>query len=837
MAEWILNPVKMYGKQFCIRGSVMKTEGEPNLGTIIEEQKLVILEPCLCGNAYITGKSKRNLTYLVISLAKEVDQEALNRSLLDTELRYPLLKCGVIRIGEWFYYVRSEIPSQVRKQESGIILNAQESGYHAFGVSMDGDRIVVCADHALLDGGGLMRVTDYLMERYEFHTGEISEERISSGSYSFREEADPWLLCADGDWLPVPGLKRRFWEPVFEEKDDRKLLELTVPTRDILTLCKEIGTTVSVLFLLLLQDAFQTAFPETAEESLLAGLPVDFRKEMDMETTLKNASFTCFIDLNDDRWQNRSFEEKAVLLKKQIKEFTDIRNARGWLRFLKSFQKSVTGTAPALDSRFPYSFMLSYLRPSSSGIYDGKELLYAGVRLFNDITLLEYSGHFHVYFREFQSKLSSGPPSFRNALTGAFANHGLNARIKEARGISPVSGCPQVLPENLPPSVFVFVNPFPGHTGPLLPLIRALAERGLQVRVYSGFSMKTKVEEAGGTLIGLEAFFEKGYFPKTKAYGFPGQIELAANLDEMIRMDVETFRPLLSIVDTESIWGRLLALKYRLHYVMSSATQVMNLFTIADDWREFFKELEPYDEIIEKMLSSLTAKGFPKRTLLSLLCPGDDTDCIVYIPERMQRYLNTMNREHLYYAGFSRYLKRNRAKTAGKERPYLYVSMGTYSSMSPWFFRSCITAFRDMDVDVLMAVWNHIDLRMLGDVPEHIRVVREADQAEVLKYADLAIFHAGLNTISDCLMMGVPMVLYPTVADQFANAKQIEALGAGLYIKDHRPAALRWAAQEVLSDPKYRRKAEMLGDEMLRCGGCDGAVDWILQRAGGEGES
>ena len=115
--------------------------------------------------------------------------------------------------------------------------------------------------------------------------------------------------------------------------------------------------------------------------------------------------------------------------------------------------------------------------------------------------------------------------------------------------------------------------------------------------------------------------------------------------------------------------------------------------------------------------------------------------------------------------------------------------------------------------------------------------MREADQAEVLKNADLAIFHAGLNTISDCLMMGVPMVLYPTATDQYANAKQVEALGAGLYIKDHRPAALRWAAQEVLSDPKYRREAEMLGDEMLRCGGCDGAVDWMLQRAGGEGES
>ena len=61
---------------------------------------------------------------------------------------------------------------------------------------------------------------------------------------------------------------------------------------------------------------------------------------------------------------------------------------------------------------------------------------------------------------------------------------------------------------------------------------------------------------------GLEAFFEKGDFPQSKAYSFPCQIELAANLDDMIRMDVKTFRPILSIVDTESIWGRLLALKY-----------------------------------------------------------------------------------------------------------------------------------------------------------------------------------------------------------------------------------------------------------------------------------
>ena len=90
--------------------------------------------------------------------------------------------------------------------------------------------------------------------------------------------------------------------------------------------------------------------------------------------------------------------------------------------------------------------------------------------------------------------------------------------------------------------------------------------------------------------------------------------------------------------------------------ILSSATQVMNLFTIAADWQDFFRKLEPWDAEIEQRLSALAGRGFPKRTLLSLLCPGRDTDVIAHIPDFLQGELSTFDSKHIYFSGCSRAL-------------------------------------------------------------------------------------------------------------------------------------------------------------------------------------
>ena len=406
-------------------------------------------------------------------------------------------------------------------------------------------------------------------------------------------------------------------------------------------------------------------------------------------------------------------------------------------------------------------------------------------------------------------------------------------RKRRTEGASFVSRPPRIESGELRPSVFVFVVPFYGHVGPLLPLVRELVNRGFAVRVYTGSEMREKVEKTGAACISYDAYYEMGKSPERRAYGFLRMLEMAESMDETIGVDVRTFKPRFAIVDTLSVWGRLLAEKHGLRIVLSSATRIMNRETIPEDFGDYFTKLWLDEKEIGERLLCLSDKGFKGHTCLSLVTPGTDTDCIVYIPEELQGKNQSINRDRIFFAGYSQDPMQEAPRTGEKgKRPLIYVTLGTVSSRSAWFFRSAIAALRTMDVDVVMAVWNYIDIGMLGKIPDNIRVVREVDQAEILQKADMALFHAGLNTIRDCLLCGVPMAVCPMEADQFGNARMVEETGVGIVLDDHRPGTLRSAAASILTEPAFRESAKALGERMRAMGGAAGAAAWICERMG-----
>lgn len=152
-------------------------------------------------------------------------------------------------------------------------------------------------------------------------------------------------------------------------------------------------------------------------------------------------------------------------------------------------------------------------------------------------------------------------------------------------------------------------------------------------------------------------------------------------------------------------------------------------------------------------------------------------------------------------------------------------------SISPWFFRSCIDAFRSWDVEVVMTVWKFIDLNELGEIPENIRVLRVGNQREILAGSDAMLCHGGLNTVTDGLIMGVPMAIHPCFVDQYANAKRMEELGAAIQLSDYNVQILQRAAWLLLTVPSYQEKAEALGRGLLRPDGAGEAAEWILERS------
>ena len=67
---------------------------------------------------------------------------------------------------------------------------------------------------------------------------------------------------------------------------------------------------------------------------------------------------------------------------------------------------------------------------------------------------------------------------------------------------------------------------------------------------------------------------------------------------------------------------------------------------------------------------------------------------------------------------------------------------------------------------------------MLGAVPDHVRVESFIPQAEVLPGCGAVVCHGGSGTILAALAHGLPVVCIPQGADQFANAANVERVGA-----------------------------------------------------------
>ncbi|CUU48924.1 macrolide family glycosyltransferase [Clostridium beijerinckii] len=163
-------------------------------------------------------------------------------------------------------------------------------------------------------------------------------------------------------------------------------------------------------------------------------------------------------------------------------------------------------------------------------------------------------------------------------------------------------------------------------------------------------------------------------------------------------------------------------------------------------------------------------------------------------------------------------------------RKVVYISLGTVfnntdSNLYDIFFKT----FGNTDEVVVMAAYN-VDLSEF-DIPNNFIVRNYVPQSEVLKYTDVAITHAGMNSTSDLLYNNVPFVAIPIGADQPYMAKRAEELGATISLdKDNiNQEILRKSVEKVLTDPSYLENMKKISDSFKESGGYKKAVEEIFK--------
>lgn len=167
-------------------------------------------------------------------------------------------------------------------------------------------------------------------------------------------------------------------------------------------------------------------------------------------------------------------------------------------------------------------------------------------------------------------------------------------------------------------------------------------------------------------------------------------------------------------------------------------------------------------------------------------------------------------------------------KLEGKK--VVYISLGTvFNNTNSKLYDIFFKTFANTDAVVVMAAYN-IDLSEF-DIPDNFIVRNYVPQSEILKYTDVAITHAGMNSTSDLLYNNVPFVAIPIGADQPYMAGRSAELGATISLDKDKitPEILKDSVKKVLTDPSYLENIKKISDSFKQTGGYKKAVEEIFK--------
>lgn len=384
--------------------------------------------------------------------------------------------------------------------------------------------------------------------------------------------------------------------------------------------------------------------------------------------------------------------------------------------------------------------------------------------------------------------------------------------------------------------IVFFCIPAHGHTNPTLNVVRELISRGHRVWYYSYNMMREKIESAGATFVSCDDYdMEPKLSPKDSAqvgknlaFSTKLLVDTTLALDEKVCAEMEQLQPDCIVADSMAIWGKAVALKLGIPFVSSTTTFAFNQHSakiMKQGIGEFFKMMLSMPKI-SKQIRRLQQKGYPVKSILDILQNDDDTHTIVYTSPEFQPCSDTFSEK---YAFVGPSIRLATDKIEKKKDKLVYISMGTVNNDMMPLYKNCLAAFSDTEYQVIISVGNLVSVEEFGEIPENISIFRHVDQIAVLQQADVFVSHCGMNSVSESLYFGVPLVMLPQTSEQSGVAQRVYQLGAGIKLDRPDPLSIMNAIEEIFLDNVYKQNAAVISAGFRKCSGAKGAADKIVQ--------
>lgn len=382
--------------------------------------------------------------------------------------------------------------------------------------------------------------------------------------------------------------------------------------------------------------------------------------------------------------------------------------------------------------------------------------------------------------------------------------------------------------------IVFFCIPAHGHTNPTLGVVRELISRNNEVWYYSYESMRNKIEETGAHFIPCDAYDPQIHLKQEDVARLGHDLAFSTNLivditlalDDAIIDDMKSLQPDVIVSDSMAFWGKLIAKKMNIQFVSSTTTFAFNRYSakvMKQGGAGIISMLWALPKI-NHSLNRLRTKGYNVKSVLDIIANDNNTNTIVYTSQKFQPCADTFSDSYTFVGPILREPKEQIEKD---DRPMVYISLGTVDNNNQSFYRNCMTALTGEDYRVIISVGENTDIEALGCIPKNCIVGPYVDQPAVLSVTDIFLTHCGMNSVSEALYYGVPLVLYPLTPEQQGVANRVHELGAGRFLKGTSPEEIQDIIKNVLNNASIRDNAKIISDSFHRCGGAKAAADFI----------
>ena len=386
-------------------------------------------------------------------------------------------------------------------------------------------------------------------------------------------------------------------------------------------------------------------------------------------------------------------------------------------------------------------------------------------------------------------------------------------------------------------TIVFFCIPAHGHTNPTLNVVRELTARGHRVVYYSYDEFREKIEDAGAEFISCNGNDAQLHLTKEEGAKIGADLALSTrvlvdttlSLDAPVCRAMERLRPDCIVADSMAVWGKAVAKKLGIPFVCSTTTFAFNKESakiMPHSLRETLSMILSLGKV-NAQVKRLRQAGYPVKSVLDLIGSDESVPTVVYTSPLFQPCAETFP-EHFAFVGPS--IRPARSQVAKTGEKLVYISMGTVNNDMLPLYRACVQAVKGTLWQVILSVGDQVDREELGTLPDNVAVFSSVDQIAVLQKADVFLTHCGMNSASEGLYFGVPLVMLPQTSEQSGVAARAEQLGAGLRLRKTTPDAIRAALEKAMDDPSYRENAEKIGASFRASGGAKAAADCIERR-------